>query len=66
MDLRKFKNYHVSHVYREDNVVADWFANATVTCNSVMTWGNNNHFPAAAIELIRKEKIQGTNSISFL
>ena len=65
MDLRKFKNYHVSHVYREANVVADWFANAAVTCNSMMTWGNNNNFIAAAMELIRKEKIQGTNSKYF-
>ena len=65
MDFRKFKNYHVSHVYREANVVADWFANAAVTCNSMMTWGNNNNFLAAAMELIRKEKIQGTNSKYF-
>lgn len=65
MDLRKFKNYHISHVYHEANVIADWFANTAVTFNSVMTWGNNNHFSAAAMELIRKEKIQGTNSKSF-
>ena len=65
LDLRKFKNYHVSHVYREANMVADWFSNEAVACNSMMTWGRNNHLPTAANELIRKEKIHGTNIISF-
>ena len=65
LDLNKFKNYHVSHVYREANTVADWFANEAVACNSVMTWGSNNDFPVAATELIRKEKIHGTNITSF-
>ena len=65
-DLHRFKKFHVSHVYREANMVADWFANEVVACNSMMTWENNNHFPVVAIELIRKEKIHGTNIISFL
>ena len=56
-DLRKFKKYHVSHVYREANMAANWFANATVTNNSVMTWGSDIGFLTTATELIRKEKI---------
>ena len=51
-DLGKFKKTYVSQVFREANLVADWFANDVVTRNSVMTWMNGDEFLAAATELL--------------
>ena len=50
--LGKFKKTYVSHVFRDANLVADWFANDVVTRNSVMTWMNGDEFLAAATELL--------------
>ena len=51
-DLGKFKKTYVSHVFREANPVADWFANDAVTKNSVMMGRNGDKFPTMATELL--------------
>ena len=52
-DLGKFKKTFISHIFREANSVANWFAKDAVTKNSKMMWKNDDGLPAAAIELIQ-------------
>ena len=52
-NLDKFKRTYVSHVFREANPVADWFANDAITRNSVMTWRNGDEILVVATELLQ-------------
>ena len=57
--LTKFEKVHVTHVYREANPVADWFANTGVYAASNMTWHAGIDFSLEAKSLIDHDKIIG-------
>ena len=57
--LTKFEKVHVTHVYREANPVADWFANAGVNAATNLTWLAGKDFPSEAKSLIDYDKING-------
>lgn len=37
-DLEKFKKTYISHIYREENAMVDWFTNEAIKRNSAMNW----------------------------
>ena len=57
--LTKFEKVHVTHVYREANPVADWFANTGVNAANNLTWHAGIDFPLEAKSLIDHDKIIG-------
>ena len=56
-DLGKFKKTFISHVFREANLIANWFANDAITRNLEMMWKIGDGLLAAVIELIRQDRI---------
>lgn len=57
--LTKFEKVHVTYVFREANLVADWFANIGVGADNVKIWHLGKDFPTEAKSLIELEKIHG-------
>lgn len=58
--LSKFESVHITHMYREANSVADWFANKGVVEAKNMTWHAGENFPTDAKSLMDYDKISGT------
>ena len=55
--LGKFERVYINHVYREANLVVDWFANEVVNKDTEMIWYNGENILVAAKDLINSEKI---------
>ena len=57
--LAKFDSVHVTYLFREENPVANWFANKGVGSNKLMTWKLGKNILVEAKSPIDLEKIQG-------
>ena len=60
IDLGKFKKVQIGHVYREANLMADWFSNEVVRRNMAMCWNRHDFFLVVVNEILLLEKIQGS------
>lgn len=58
--LSKFNKTYISHMYKEANLVVDYFANEVIANNVEMTWYVNNIFPIAINNLLLQDCIQGS------
>ena len=58
--LAKFNRVQVTHIFRETNLVADWFANKGVKSNQKMTWKPGKSFLVDVKSLIKLDKNQGS------
>lgn len=57
--LGKFDSIDVSHEYREENSMANWFSNDAIMKDMMMIWNTNGNIPVGVKSLIEIEKIQG-------
>ena len=57
--LDKFECVHITHVFREANPVADWFANEGFKLDKQVTWHLGRNIREEAKCIIDQEKIQG-------
>ena len=55
--MDKFERVYVTHVYREANFMADWFANDGVRRNELMIWKMGRKLLEEANNIINQEKI---------
>ena len=60
--MDKFERVYVTHVFREVNFVADWFANEGVRWDELMIWKMGRKLHEEVKSIINQEKILGSTA----